>query len=74
MTADMPRASRSACTAALFAPARSQAPMRRAIVDVTPAPSPLPSPIRTMKSGVMNPIAAMASAPRPATQIALTTL
>ncbi|OPX71041.1 MAG: hypothetical protein A4E38_01238 [Methanoregulaceae archaeon PtaB.Bin108] len=60
--------------AALFAPFLSHAPIRLAMVDVTPDPIPTPSPIRIMKRGVMNPIAAIASDPRPATQTALTTL
>jgi len=37
---------------------------------VTPAPSPFERPIRIIKSGVMNPTAARASAPSPAIQTA----
>lgn len=58
------------CIAALSALALSPAPMRREMAEVTPAPRPLPSPTRIMKTGVMNPTAARASSPRPATQTA----
>jgi len=69
-----PHDSRRAWIAALFAPLRSHAPILREIDEVTPAPMPTPRPMRIMKIGVMNPIAAMASDPSPATQMALTTL
>ncbi len=56
---------------ALSAPSRFSPPILRAITEETPAPSPFPSPMKIMKTGVINPTAARASGPRPATQIAL---
>ena len=40
-----------------------------AISEFAPAPIPWPSPIKTMNNGVMNPIAANASGPSPATHM-----
>ncbi len=62
---------RSPCIAACSAPCRFFPPILRATTEETPAPSPFPRPMNTMKSGVMNPTAASASAPSPATQMAL---
>ena len=73
-TADTMSTSRSPWTAALSAPVLSFAPIRREMTEATPAPSPLESPMRIMKSGVTNPTAARALEPRPATQMALTML
>ncbi len=60
----------SACIAALSAPFLFLAPIHREIAELAPAPRPLPRPMRIMKNGVMNPTAARASSPRPATQMA----
>ena len=57
------------CRAALFASSRLPAPIDLAISEFAPAPIPFPSPTKTMNNGVMNPTAANASAPRPATHI-----
>ena len=58
-----------ACKPALFACPKLFAPIYLAISEFAPEPIPFPSPTRTMKSGVMNPIAANASEPIPATHM-----
>ena len=57
------------CNPALFACLMLPAPINLAISEFAPAPIPFPSPTKTMNNGVMNPTAANASAPRPATHI-----
>gem|GEM_PF-2993833 len=74
VTTEIATIRRSEWTAARFAPAWSPAPILRAISDVAPAPRPFPRPTSTIKRGETKPTAASASAPRPATQIALTRL
>ncbi|OQC64849.1 MAG: hypothetical protein BWX50_01538 [Euryarchaeota archaeon ADurb.Bin009] len=65
---------RMVCMATLLAPPRSPAPIMRASAASPPVPRPLANPMVMMKSGNENPTAARASAPRPATQNASTTL
>ena len=57
------------CTAALSANFLSFPPIALAINEFAPEPIPFPTPTSIINSGVMNPIAASASDPRPATHI-----
>ena len=56
-----------ACNAALLTNALFLAPIALAIKEFAPDPIPFPNPITIKNKGVINPIAAKASAPRPAT-------
>ena len=58
-----------ACIAALSALSLSFAPIHRAIREVAPAPKPCASPTITINIGEINPKAASASAPSPATHM-----
>ena len=60
---------RTECSPALFARCWFFAPMQRAISDVVPVPSPCPIPTITMYIGTVNPRAANALAPSPATHM-----
>ncbi len=57
------------CIAALFALPLSSAPIQRAISDVVPVPKPDPKPRIIINNGKMNPKAANALKPSPATHI-----
>ena len=68
-SAEMITVSTRLCRAVLFASGMFFAPTNRAIILFAPAPIPFPSPTSIMNSGVMNPIAASASLPSPATHM-----
>ncbi len=65
---------RIVCMATLLAPSLLRAPIIRESAASPPVPRPLANPMVMMKSGNENPTAARASAPRPETQNASTTL